>query len=75
MGSESSMTLYQVLNRLAYDIFFPEPSTSNFLLKRIKISLAQNTLLLLEASRKSFRDLFLYTRQGSPFRAIFVITT
>ncbi|MED6143278.1 hypothetical protein PIB30_004781 [Stylosanthes scabra] len=73
-GNQSSMTLYQVLSRLAYAILFPEPSTSDSLLKRIKISLAQNVPLLPEASRKSAHDLLLWTRQGSPFRAIFVIT-
>ncbi|KAL1327392.1 hypothetical protein HN51_037452 [Arachis hypogaea] len=72
--SESSITLYQVLNRLAYAILFPEPSTSASLLKRIKISIAENAPLLPEASRKSARDLLLWTRQGSPFRAILVIT-
>ncbi|KAL4391990.1 hypothetical protein AHAS_Ahas03G0300300 [Arachis hypogaea] len=72
--SESSITLYQVLNRLAYAILFPDPSTSASLLKRIKISLAENAPLLPEASRKSALDLLLWTRQGSPFRAILVIT-
>ncbi|MED6113410.1 hypothetical protein PIB30_070524 [Stylosanthes scabra] len=73
-GRKGSMTLYQVLSRLAYAILFPEPSTSDSLLKRIKISVAQNAPLLPEASRRSARDLLLWTRQGSPFRAIFVIT-
>lgn len=67
-------TLPEVLNRIAHAILFPEPSNSGSLLRRIKTSVAENAPLLPEASRNSARDVLLWTRRGSPFRAILVIS-
>ncbi|TKY47371.1 hypothetical protein E2542_SST29431 [Spatholobus suberectus] len=67
-------TLPEVLNRIASAILFPEPSEDGSLLRRIKVSVADNAPLLPEASRNSARDVILWTRRGTPFRALFVIS-
>ncbi|XP_058742983.1 uncharacterized protein LOC131615836 [Vicia villosa] len=67
-------TLPEVLNRLASDILFPEPADGNSLLRRIKISVAENACLVPEASRNSAHDVLLWTRRGSPLRALLVIS-
>ncbi|KAG4923453.1 uncharacterized protein LOC114396821 [Glycine soja] len=67
-------TLPEVLNRIASAILFPEPADAGFLLRRIKVSVADNATLLPEASRNSARDVLIWTRRGTPFRALFVIS-
>lgn len=67
-------TLPEVLNRIASAILFPEPADAGSLLRRIKVSVADNATLLPEASRNSARDVLIWTRRGTPFRALFVIS-
>lgn len=69
-----TQTLPEVLNRLASAILFPEPSDGGSFLRRIKKSVSDNAPLLPEASRNSARDLLLWTRRGSPLRALLVIS-
>ncbi|KAI4307688.1 hypothetical protein L6164_030848 [Bauhinia variegata] len=67
-------TLYQVLNRLIAAILFPAPGESGPLLHRIKIAVSENVPLIPEASRNTGRDVLLWTRRGSPLRALLVIS-
>lgn len=67
-------TLYLVLRRLTASIFSPDPDSRVPLLRRVKISVAENVSLLPEASRNSARNLVLWTRRGSPLRALVVIS-
>ncbi|KAK7305661.1 hypothetical protein VNO77_43569 [Canavalia gladiata] len=67
-------TLPDVLNRIASAILFPEPVDAGSLLRRIKVSVADNAPLLPEASRNTAKDVLLWTRRGTPFRALFVIS-
>ncbi|KAG4975082.1 hypothetical protein AAZX31_11G218500 [Glycine max] len=67
-------TLPEVLNRIASAILFPEPAYSGSLLRRIKLSVADHAPLLPEASKNSARDVLLWTRRGTPFRPLFVIS-
>ncbi|KAK4262426.1 hypothetical protein QN277_027986 [Acacia crassicarpa] len=66
-------TLYGVLHRLITSIIFPEPDNAAPMLNRIKISVSQNVPLIPEASRNTGRDVLLWTRRGSPLRALLVI--
>ena len=45
------LTLYHVLHRLMAAIFFPDPTSSAPLLRRVKISVADNVPLLRQASK------------------------
>ncbi|XP_020226416.1 uncharacterized protein LOC109807786 [Cajanus cajan] len=67
-------TLPEVLNRIASAILFPEPAYAGSILRRIKVSVSDNAPLLPDASRNSARDVILWTRRGTPFRALFVIS-
>ncbi|RDX86802.1 hypothetical protein CR513_31814, partial [Mucuna pruriens] len=67
-------TLPEVLNRIASAILFPEPGDSGSILQRIKVSVADNAPLLPEASTNFARDVLLWTRRGTRFRALFVIS-
>ncbi|KAI4299642.1 hypothetical protein L6164_033078 [Bauhinia variegata] len=67
-------TLYQVLNRLIASILFPEPGNSGPLIHRIKVAVSENVPLIPEASRNTGRDVLLWTRRGSPLRALLVIS-
>lgn len=69
-----TQTLPEVLNRLASGILFPEPADGNSFLRRIKNSVAENACLIPEASRNSAHDVLLWTRRGSPLRALLVIS-
>ncbi|GMI76977.1 LDAP Interacting Protein [Hibiscus trionum] len=69
-------TLYDVLHRSISMIIFPNGSSpeSTPLLQRIKISVSENGCRLREASRNTGRDVLLWTRRGSPLRALLVIS-
>lgn len=74
---EEQLTLYVVFHRLITEIFFPNPNTSyesNTLLHRIKTSVSKNLPLLRKASRNTGRDVLLWTRRGSPLRALLVVS-
>ena len=69
-------TLYGVLHRLISMIIFPDASSSAStpLLQRIKVSVSENGPLLGEATRNTSRTVLLWTRRGSPLRALLVIS-
>ncbi|XP_041002453.1 uncharacterized protein LOC121248144 [Juglans microcarpa x Juglans regia] len=68
-------TLYSVFHRLLSAIFFPDVQGERApLLHRIKASVADNAPLLREASGNTGRNVFLWTRRGSPLRALLVIS-
>ena len=73
-GGDDDLTLYLVLRRLVVAIFSPDPASSAPLLLRVKISVADNVPLLRQASRNSSRNVVLWTRRGSPLRALVVIS-
>ena len=66
-------TLYSVIRRLISEILFPDASDSP-LLQRIKTSIAENGPLLPEACRNTGNNVLLWTRRGSPLRALLVIS-
>lgn len=68
----AEITLRVILNRIAGAVFFPDPDTPGPLLHRLKVSLSQNIPLLREASQNTARNIYTWTRQGSPFRALLV---
>ncbi|KAM2685340.1 hypothetical protein FF1_047076 [Malus domestica] len=70
-------TLYGIFHHLIVEILFPGSTSAGGaapLFQRIKTSLAKNGPLLHEASRNSGRNVFLWTRRGSPLRALLVIS-
>ncbi|XP_068474001.1 uncharacterized protein [Phaseolus vulgaris] len=67
-------SLPEVLNRIASAILFPEPGDDGSVIHRIKVSVTENAPLLPEASRNSARDVLLWSRGGTPLRALFVIS-
>lgn len=70
-------TLYGVIHRMFTMILFPDSNSrvaSFSLLRRIKISLSENGSHLRQASRNTGRKVLLWTRRGSPIRALFVIS-
>ncbi|KAI8536584.1 hypothetical protein RHMOL_Rhmol10G0269000 [Rhododendron molle] len=74
---QQDVTLYGVLRRTVAEVFFPDPDTgcgSDPFLRRIKGSLSENVPLLRDASRNSGRDVLLWTRRGSPLRALLVVS-
>ena len=73
-GGNDDLTLYLVLRRLVVAIFSPDPASSAPLLLRVKISVADNVPLLRQASKNSSRNVVLWTRRGSPLRALVVIS-
>ncbi|XVF20492.1 hypothetical protein REPUB_Repub12eG0005100 [Reevesia pubescens] len=70
--SHREESLYGVLHRLISMIIFPDASTP--LIQRIKISVSENGPRLGEASRNTGHTLLLWTRRGSPLRALLVIS-
>jgi hypothetical protein len=73
---EEEESLYGVFRRLISDIFFPDGEQRGraSLLHRIKASVAENGPLLREASGNTGRKVLLWTRRGSPLRALLVIS-
>ncbi|KAL8472366.1 hypothetical protein ACS0TY_028919 [Phlomoides rotata] len=67
-------TLYTILYRLIAAIFFPGPNSSVPLSQRIKASLSDNIPLLRDASRNTAHHVLLWTRRGSPLRALLVVS-
>ncbi|KAJ4959802.1 hypothetical protein NE237_019712 [Protea cynaroides] len=70
-------TLYGVLHRFFAEIFFLDPNSSSAsasFLERTKASFCHNAPLLREGFRNTSRDLLLWTRRGSPLRAILVVS-
>lgn len=70
-------TLYGVLHRMIASIFFPDHNSataSTPMLHRIKITFSENAPFLREASRNTGRNVLRWTRNGSPLRALLVIS-
>lgn len=67
-------SLYSVLCRTIGSILFPDPKTPTPLLQRIRNSLADNGPDLRDASRNTGREILLWTRRGSPLRALLVVS-
>ncbi|XP_027179105.1 uncharacterized protein LOC113778050 isoform X2 [Coffea eugenioides] len=70
---EEETTLYTVFNRLIAAMFFPS-SASAPLLRRSKAALAENVPLLRLATKNTARHVLLWTRRGSPLRALLVVS-
>ncbi|XP_027079407.1 uncharacterized protein [Coffea arabica] len=70
---EEETTLYTVFNRLIAAMFFPS-SASAPLLRRSKAALSENVPLLRLATKNTARHVLLWTRRGSPLRALLVVS-
>ncbi|KAF8064743.1 hypothetical protein N665_1169s0002 [Sinapis alba] len=68
-------SLYSLVCIMIGSVLFPDSKTySSSLLQRIRNSVSENIPKLREASRKTSREILQWTRQGSPLRALLVIT-
>ncbi|EEF33870.1 uncharacterized protein LOC8258727 [Ricinus communis] len=71
------LTLYSVLHRMASMIFVPDSrsdAASLPVMQRIKACVSENGPLLKDASRDTGRKIVIWTRRGSPLRALLVIS-
>ncbi|KAH7533977.1 hypothetical protein FEM48_Zijuj04G0189000 [Ziziphus jujuba var. spinosa] len=70
-------TLLGVLHRLISDIISPDPSSlgETPFIHRVKTSLAHNVPHLHQSSKNTARNVLLWTRRGSPLRALLVISS
>ncbi|CAI0428209.1 unnamed protein product [Linum tenue] len=70
------LTLFAVLNRMVSSIFAPASGGGDPapLLQRIKASLSENGPLLKDATANTGRKILVWTRSGSPLRALLVIS-
>ena len=74
-GGGAEETLYSVFHRFISAILFPDHGADPApLLHRIKTSVAHNAPLLREAAGNTSRNVLIWTRRGSPFRALLVIS-
>ncbi|KAM7523890.1 hypothetical protein LguiA_013792 [Lonicera macranthoides] len=78
VDGEQDLNLYSILHRLNAAIFFPnsDPSLASTppLLHRIKSSLSDNLPLLPQALANTGSDILLWSRRGSPLRALLVLS-
>lgn len=75
--SHREETLYGVIRLMITMILFPDQDrrlASASLLQRIKISLGENVPHLPDAFRNTARDVLIWSRKGSPLRALLVIS-
>ncbi|KAG1334192.1 UPF0095 protein [Cocos nucifera] len=76
-GSGGGETLYAVLRAFIAGVVSPDATASSPplpLIQRLKASSAKAAPRFRQAFRNSANDLLLWTRQGSPFRALLVIS-
>nr|POF24569.1 hypothetical protein CFP56_79441 [Quercus suber] len=74
-GGGAEETLYSVFHRFISAILFPDHGADPApLLHRIKTSAVHNVPLLREASVNTARNVHIWTRRGSPLRALLVIS-
>ncbi|KAI3863786.1 hypothetical protein MKW98_031378 [Papaver atlanticum] len=76
-SEKEETTLYTLFHSLFTQIFFPDNNDGTsipLLLKRTKNSVCRNAPYLRQATKNSTNNLLLWTRQGSPFRALLVIS-
>ncbi|KAI8020430.1 hypothetical protein LOK49_LG04G01480 [Camellia lanceoleosa] len=74
---DEGVSLDGVLRRVGAEIFFPDADSaygSSPVIHRIKASLSENVPLLRQASRNTGRDVLLWTRRGTPLRALLVVS-
>ncbi|CAN1198314.1 hypothetical protein LINPERHAP2_LOCUS44426 [Linum perenne] len=75
IDEDDDLTLYVVLHRILTTIFAPAAgSASAPLLHRIKASFSDNGPLLKDATSNTGRKVLAWTRNGSPLRALLVIS-
>lgn len=71
-------TLYTVLHHMVASILFPDDTDNRLgsasLPRRIAISLSDKAPIIQEASRNTGRNVIIWTRKGSPLRALLVIS-
>ncbi|XP_054799137.1 uncharacterized protein LOC129303686 [Prosopis cineraria] len=67
-------TLYEILHHMGSAILVAHKGNSAPLLQRIKTSVSQYAPRIPEASRNTGQDVLLWTRRGSPLRALLVIS-
>ncbi|KAE9596122.1 hypothetical protein Lal_00030977 [Lupinus albus] len=68
------INLLQLLQLFISPILFPESGNTVTLLHRIKTSLSHNVPLIPEASRNTVHHLLQWTRAGTPFRPLLLIS-
>lgn len=68
------ITLYAVLTRLISAVFFPGPGTPGPFQHRVKVALSEYAPLLCETSQNTARNVYAWTRGGSPFHALLVLS-
>lgn len=74
-GGGAEETLYSVFHRFISAILFPDHGADPAPLRhRIKTSVVHNVPLLREASVNTARNVHIWTRRGSPLRALLVIS-
>ncbi|KAL3527421.1 hypothetical protein ACH5RR_012077 [Cinchona calisaya] len=74
-SANQEITLYTIFNRLISAIFFPNSDcASSPLLHRIKVALSHNIPLLSVAFKNTANHILLWTRRGSHFRALLVVS-
>jgi len=74
---DDSESLYSLIFLTIGSILFPDSNSrdaSSSLLQRIRNSVAENGPKLRDASRKTSSEILLWTRKGSPLRALLVIS-
>ncbi|CAN7034845.1 hypothetical protein Bca4012_046048 [Brassica carinata] len=72
---DDTESLYSLVCIMIGSILFPDSKTGDAsFLQRIRNSVSENGPKLREASRKTSREILQWTRQGSPLRALLVIT-
>lgn len=67
-------SLHEVLHQMIAAILVAEQGNSEPILHRIKTSISHYAPLIPEASRNTGEDVLLWTRRGSPIRALLVIS-
>nr|GMC59742.1 Voltage-dependent L-type calcium channel subunit alpha-1F [Ipomoea batatas]GMC67599.1 Voltage-dependent L-type calcium channel subunit alpha-1F [Ipomoea batatas] len=68
------ITLSAALTRLISAVLFPGPDTPGTFQHRVKVALSEYAPLLCEASQNTARNIYAWTRRGSPFRALLLLS-
>ncbi|XP_031110056.1 uncharacterized protein LOC116014195 [Ipomoea triloba] len=68
------ITLSAVLTCLISAVLFPGPDTPATFQHRVKVELSEYAPLLCEASQNTARNIHAWTRWGSPFRALLLLS-
>ncbi|MCD9639253.1 hypothetical protein HAX54_023661 [Datura stramonium] len=68
---EKGVTLFDIFNRIVTAIF---SSDNGPLIQRIRGSVSENVPLIHQASKNTARNVYSWTRKGSPLRALLVVS-